>query len=84
MGDLWFDSTGLVLYVYYNDGDSNQWVQTNPSGSSSSSGSGATPWAEKTSKLILHWQAIVIVDTSNAVTVTLPSTANLGDEIQNY
>ena len=38
-GDLWFDSTGLVLYVYYNDGDSSQWVQTNPSGSGSSGGS---------------------------------------------
>lgn len=38
-GDLWFDSTDLVLYVYYNDGDSSQWVQTNPSGSGSSGGS---------------------------------------------
>tara|TARA_Y100000287_G_scaffold85379_1_gene67803 strand:+ start:297 stop:3224 length:2928 start_codon:yes stop_codon:yes gene_type:complete len=30
-GDLWFDSEYLVLYVYYADGTSNQWVQTNPS-----------------------------------------------------
>jgi len=33
-GDLWFDSSELVLYVYYNDGDSSQWVQTNPAGAS--------------------------------------------------
>ena len=31
-GDLWFDSGNLNLYVYYNDGNSNQWVQTNPTG----------------------------------------------------
>jgi len=80
-GDLWFDSTGLALYVYYNDGDSSQWVQTNPSGSSSS-GSGATPWAEKTSAYSALAGDRLIVDTSNAVTVTLPSVANLGDEIR--
>ena len=32
-GDLWFNSSNLQLYVYYNDGSSNQWVKTNPSGS---------------------------------------------------
>jgi len=26
-GELWFDTESGVLYVYYNDGDSNQWVQ---------------------------------------------------------
>ena len=31
-GDLWWHSTDLKLYVYYTDGLSNQWVQTNPSG----------------------------------------------------
>jgi hypothetical protein len=28
-GDLWFHTTQLKLYVYYSDGSSNQWVQTN-------------------------------------------------------
>lgn len=32
VSDLWFDTTGLKLYIYYSDGSSNQWVQTNPSG----------------------------------------------------
>jgi hypothetical protein len=31
-GDLWWDSTVGVLYVYYDDGDSMQWVQSQPSG----------------------------------------------------
>lgn len=29
-GDLWFDSSNLKTYVYYNDGSSAQWVLTNP------------------------------------------------------
>jgi hypothetical protein len=37
-GDLWYDTTTLRLYVYYNDGSSSQWVKANPSGS----GSGAS------------------------------------------
>jgi hypothetical protein len=30
-GDLWFDTEDLILYVYYNDGSSSQWVKSNPS-----------------------------------------------------
>lgn len=26
VGDLWFNSTNLTLYIYYDDGDSQQWV----------------------------------------------------------
>lgn len=26
-GDLWTDSNTLITYLYYNDGDSNQWVE---------------------------------------------------------
>jgi len=37
-GDLWFDSEDLLLYMYYADGSSNQWVQVVPSGTSLSSG----------------------------------------------
>jgi len=29
-GDLWYDSSVLKLYVYYADGSSSQWVQSNP------------------------------------------------------
>lgn len=35
-GDLWYDTTTLRLYVYYNDGSSSQWVKANPSGSGGS------------------------------------------------
>jgi hypothetical protein len=29
VGDLWFDTTGLQMYVWYNDGSSSQWVLAN-------------------------------------------------------
>ena len=28
-GDLWFDTTTAILFVYYNDGSSSQWVESN-------------------------------------------------------
>jgi hypothetical protein len=33
VGDLWYDSTGGRLYVWYNDGSSSQWVDASPSAS---------------------------------------------------
>ena len=32
-GDLWWDSSQAILFIYYADGSSNQWVKANPSGS---------------------------------------------------
>ena len=31
VGDVWYDHDNGRAYVYYNDGDSNQWVEMNPS-----------------------------------------------------
>jgi len=41
-GDMWFDPNALKTYIYYNDGDSNQWVQANPTGGGGSGSSGAS------------------------------------------
>jgi len=38
-GDLWFKSDEGRLKIYYNDGDSNQWVDTSPIGSGGGGGS---------------------------------------------
>ena len=138
-GDLWFDSSELILYVYYADGDSNQWVQTNPSSiqtggfdgvfssltgkpttisgygitdaastnSPSFTGTPSAPtaasgtntgqlattafvrqeitggtYSEKTSNYTASAGDKLIVDTSSAVTITLPASASLGDEIR--
>jgi len=76
-GDLWFDDDDLFLYVYIDDGSSTQWVKTNPSGGGSSNS-----WAEKTAAYTAEAGDRLIVDTSTAVTVTLPVAAVLGDEIR--
>ena len=39
-GDLWYNSTLGTMFIYYNDGNSSQWVQVTPSGGGAS-GSGA-------------------------------------------
>ena len=36
--DLWFNTENLNLYIYYNDGDSVQWVQVNTAGASGTGG----------------------------------------------
>ena len=43
-GDLWFDTTELVPYIYYADGTSSQWVEFYPA-SGSSGGSSVTTYA---------------------------------------
>ena len=40
-GDLWWDSDVAKGYIYYTDGNSNQWVEFNPAGSSSGGGGGS-------------------------------------------
>ena len=47
-GDLWFNSTNLKTYVYYDDGSSAQWVVTNPlgaDGADGAAGSSVTTYA---------------------------------------
>ncbi len=41
-GNIWFDSSDPALYIYYNDGSSAQWVQTNPSNRTANTQSLAT------------------------------------------
>ena len=49
-GSLWFDPSTVETFIYYSDGNSNQWVQTNPTsggviGSGGGSGQGVTVYA---------------------------------------
>jgi hypothetical protein len=37
-GDLWYDTTGGRTYIYYDDGDSAQWVDAAPQGGGSTVG----------------------------------------------
>jgi hypothetical protein len=74
-GNLWVDSTTLILYVYYNDGSSSQWVDV----STSTGGGGIV--SEATSATTATAGSTYILDTSTALTITLPSSATLGDKV---
>ena len=41
-GDLWFNSTNLTAYVYYNDGDSAQWMPVSPASGGGGGGASVT------------------------------------------
>jgi hypothetical protein len=41
-GDLWFNSTNLTAYVYYNDGDSAQWMPVSPATGGGGGGASVT------------------------------------------
>ena len=83
-GDMWFNSTDTKLYIYYNDGSSSQWVQALPSGGSGSGSSASSnTWVEKTTAYTVVAGEKLLVDCSSAaVTVTLPASASLGEEIR--
>ena len=79
-GDLWYDTDDGGLFVYYADGSSSQWVEiVGPAGAD---GTGVGSFVEKTSSYTAVAGDKLIVDTSNAVTITLPASATIGDEIR--
>lgn len=83
-GDLWFDTNLLKLYIYYNDGDSSQWIEINSlSGNAESGGSASSNFVEKTANAAIIAGEKYIIDTSaSAITITLPSSATIGDEVR--
>ena len=45
-GDMWFDSSNAVLYIYYNDGDTSQWIGVSQIGGGTlDAGGGVTTYA---------------------------------------
>ena len=80
-GALWFDPSNLTTYIYYNDGNSSQWVELTPA-PAPSAGSAVVKFVEQTSSATLVAGNKKIVDTSSsAITLTLPGTASIGDEV---
>ena len=80
VGQQWFDSSDGSLYIYYNDGTSNQWVATSGPASVTST---PTSWTEKTANYTVVAGEKLLVDCSGgAKTITLPVSANMGDEIR--
>ena len=87
-GALWFDTELLRTFIYVNDGTSSQWIQTNPTsaapgakGEKGEVGVGAGLFSEVTASSTALAGATYIIDTTTAVTITLPSSATIGDKI---
>jgi len=73
-GDMWFDSRYAVLLVYYGT----QWVNV-----SGESGSSTTPsWQETTNHTASVGDKLFVDCSGGAVTVTLPVSPSMGDEIR--
>ena len=81
-GDLWYDTANGGMFVYYQDADSSQWVEVVGSQGPAGTDGGLDAWAEKTSAYTAVAGNRLIVDTSTAVTVTLPASASIGDEVR--
>ena len=77
-GDLWFNSANGVMYIYYNDGSSAQWVSI----SGYASGGTSNAYVEATSSITALVNKKYIVDTSSAITITLPAVPSFGDEVK--
>ena len=80
-GDMWIDSATLVLYVYYNDGSSSQWVEVYSSSSGGDGGGGGTTFSEAISSVTMAAGSTYILNTSTALTLTLPAAAAIGDKV---
>ena len=64
-GDLWWNSSDLKLYVYYNDGTTSQWV-ANPFGPTGATGPTGTTGAAGTSQT----PTLLVADMAALVAVT--------------
>ena len=64
-GDLWWNSSDLKLYVYYNDGTTSQWV-ANPFGPTGATGPAGTTGAAGTSQT----PTLLVADMAALVAVT--------------
>lgn len=83
VGDMWFDSEVLKIFIYYNDGDSSQWIEINSLAGNEDTGSATNVnWVERTSNTTITAGEKYILDTSSALTITLPASASIGDEIR--
>jgi hypothetical protein len=68
-GNLWLDTSNGKLYIYINDGDSQQWIQ--PTTSSGGGGSGAVTETDTLASVTTRGST-----TSNAITINNTLTAN--------
>ena len=64
-GDQWFDSSSLIMFVYYADGSSNQWVPATPAGQTGATGAAGADGNDGTAGY-----ATVVTDMAGLVAIT--------------
>lgn len=85
IGDIWYDIDDGRSYVYYNDGDSSQWVEMNPSWNGGIPPEAITP--EKMSEGGIQWDTDANhsingdVDSSVLLDINAAATGNTGLQI---
>jgi hypothetical protein len=81
-GDIWIDTDNGIQFIYFNDGDSSQWVEMEAFQSFSSSTS-ASNWTEKTSNYdAVNGDWLIVNTASSAITITLNASPVLGDTVK--
>jgi hypothetical protein len=89
-GDIWFDTETGMIKIYYNDGDSAQWVTATGtrgnlgySGSRGYTGSSGLPtWSLKTANYTAQSLDYILADTTaGTFTITLPASPVLGSTV---
>lgn len=91
-GDIWLDTDTGIKYTYFTDEDTSQWVEFDAlnafgnyaiEGGGGGGGSGLTAWSVENSAVTAASGDRILVDVSSAaVTVTLPSSPSVGDEVR--
>ena len=64
-GDQWFDSSSLIMFVYYADGSSNQWVPATPAGQTGATGAAGADGNDGTAGY-----ATVVTDMAGLIAIT--------------
>jgi collagen type VII alpha len=86
-GELWYDSSTDILYVYVNDSVSSYWLDIStgvpgPSGYTGSAGSLLDAWTKQTANYVASSGNRIIADTSaGAFDITLPASPSTGDYV---
>jgi hypothetical protein len=77
-GDLWYDSVGGRTYVYYDDGDTSQWVDAAPQGGSGGTGTKIEVGNTKAEVTDTGSDGAFVVTTEGSERLRVDSSGNVG------
>jgi len=72
-GDLWYDTTELRQYTYYNDGTSTSWVPSNPETSPQETSSSFSVETDSGTTTVTSGETLSLIGSPGNITVSSPS-----------